>query len=336
MKRHIVILSAAVLCSAALCLVSCKKDDPKGNDPQQEQEEQQPGNQDQQPGDQDQQPGDQQSDDQDEVDTTVYPDGTVHGSFSVAQGKVVYFSTGNLRAEVDSYGKAKKWSFAIDQYGVLKTTGANCKIGMSGGDVDLFYWVGKSGTEDAYGISRQLNTDGKFGTVAGEALKADWGKAVGDGKTWRTLSKDEWTYVISTRKTSTVGTKDNARYCIMNVADHYGLLLFPDKFKWKAATMGEEPKYINTPIIDWEGSHNYTKANFAAMEAAGCVFLPAGGIRHETTIDDSFKGSYWSTSSDPSNAGKAYSLYFNKGHVTPDSSNVRNGGYSVRLVTDAR
>ncbi|MBQ0016501.1 MAG: hypothetical protein KBT04_05915, partial [Bacteroidales bacterium] len=77
------------------------------------------------------------------------------------------------------------------------------------------------------------------------------------------------------------------------------------------------------------------------MEAAGALFLPVSGYRTSTTINrlESY-GTYWSSSYDCDNAGRASQLSFSlssKGDKTPPPSitgSDHNIGRSVRLVCE--
>ena len=69
------------------------------------------------------------------------------------------------------------------------------------------------------------------------------------------------------------------------------------------------------------------------MEAAGIVFLPAAGYRYDskvTSVGDF--GLYWSST--PNDSDDAYYLDFGSGSVNPAISDSRDGGNSVRLVSE--
>ena len=120
------------------------------------------------------------------------PEGTLPGKFTVASGKRVYFSKGNLQATYD--GSAWTWAFATHQWDYIGENVANTSIGSTG-TVDLFGW---SSSKTNYGIS----TSGIPGEYSGDFV--DWGNNIGPG--WHTLSSTEWTYLFghNTRGWSTV------------------------------------------------------------------------------------------------------------------------------------
>ena len=156
----------------------------------------------------------------------VLPD-ALSGVFTVnAEGKTVHFSKGNLQATIDKDGKPTAWKFAANQYVCLGKDGANESIGTAGGDIDLFGW---STEPTNYGI----NTSTKTYDYSG-AFK-DWGKAIGNGNTWRTLSKAEWEYLLNTR-TVNGGKEEGKSYQIATINSDatgggvYGMILYPDNY----------------------------------------------------------------------------------------------------------
>ena len=263
-------------------------------------------------------------------DITLYAQWT-KPSFSVSTDKKVYFSKGNLQATIDKDGKPTAWKFAENQYDYLGTGGANKTIGSAAGDIDLFGWVGTSGALNEYGISTST-TSTDYGTSKTETLKKDWGTAIDNAGTWRTLSKDEWVYLLKTRTSSTIGGTENARFAKVKVAGKAGILLFPDVFEW-TGDMGTAPANCNTKNTDWTAVTDYTTALFEEMEKAGVVFLPAAGGRYGSSVNDvGSYGYYWSATPYEFSSGYAYHLYFYDGNVNPAVINGRYGGRSVRLV----
>ena len=228
---------------------------------------------------------------------TPTPTGGINGLFSVSATKKVYFSKGNLQATCK--GSSWTWSFADHQYDAFGEAGANTLINGNGtvsadGSVDLFGWVGaNSAFTDmaAFGISNsEDNKD--YGNVNGEALKNDWGtNAISNGGNvanygWRTLTKDEWNYVLTTR--AGADSKKGAA-TVNNVA---GWILLPDAWTLPAGasfTAGKGSGFT---------TNSYTAEQWAVMESAGAVFLPLTGTRHGSTVQYSTDyGYYWSATS---------------------------------------
>ena len=189
------------------------------------------------------------------------------GEFSVSADKKVYFSKGNLQATIDASGAPTAWKFAEKQYDYIGGNVANTSIGNSttsgtAGDVDLFGWS-TDATSNNWGIHTKKEATQNYTTGAFK----DWEKAIGNGNTWHTLSKDEWVYLFNTRTSSTIGGTENARFAKVKVAGKAGILLFPDVFEW-TGDMGTAPANCNTTNTDWTAVTDYTTALFEEMEKA--------------------------------------------------------------------
>ena len=147
--------------------------------------------------------------------------------------------------------------------------------------------------------------------------------------TWRTLTKDEWGYLLSTRKV-TVGDEQKASYGQGTVNGVNGLIILPDNWD---GSVDNDFTYGST---SWS-SNTYTESTdvkLSDMEAVGVVFLPAAGFRNGTSVGSAGTyGNYWSATY--SSASFACHLGFNSNLVGPQSSGSRYNGYSVRLVRDA-
>ena len=256
--------------------------------------------------------------------------------FSVDTDKKVYFSKGNLYAF--SGGSGWEWYFQSHQWKYVGNASGNISMTSSWVQVDLFGWNGTSSSYDNYGISSST-TNADYGSTKGESLKHDWGhNAIVNGgntaDTWRTLTKDEWTYIFNSR-TVTNSLNDGARYTMATIGGTYkGIILFPDNYTHPSGTGYTAGTY--------NAASNYTTAVtfefWMQMENAGCVFLPAAGKRNGTTVDglgSSAGGRYWSSTPTPSDGTyDAYYLYFFNGGVNPANDNYRFYGFSVRLVRD--
>lgn len=264
--------------------------------------------------------------------------------FTVDAGKTVKFSKGNLQATYN--GSSWIWGFAEHQWDYIGNAAGNTSINGNGtvsanGTVDLFGWVGASSTWTGaaqYGISNSTatnNVDG-YGNVGGEAQKVGWGATVGTG--WRTLTRPEWLYLLSTRETGiTVNSTNHARYtmAIINTDGTAvkGLIIFPDSYAG-GSPVGVTWGTINAKSTFETTCTTCTSAGWTALEAAGCVFLPAAGYREASTVTDAGDGAgYWSSSS--GNAPYAFALYFESDYMTIQYGGSRKYGFSVRLVRDA-
>ncbi len=248
---------------------------------------------------------------------------SINGLFSVSATKKVVFSKGNLRC-VKS-GESWAWSFFSDQYGYYDAYNEN--------NWDKFCWVGASGElnsePDKWGISTSTaNSD--FGTNADDKLKSDWGNRIGTG--WRTLTNDEWTYLLKTRDGAT------SKYGFATVNGVYGIIILPDVFVDPGRNEnGETDDFVGKDTNNYGYNRNvYNSNGWALMEAAGAVFLPAAGDRLGVDFYDAgTDGSYWSSTAAPTSSfGNAYQMSFVENSLSI-GDNSRSYGLSVRLVRDA-
>ena len=280
--------------------------------------------------------------------------GALFGQFSVSSTDKVYFSKGNLQ-----YTKSTGiWSFMDHQYSTVETTSQ--AIGTDYADQDvvsLFGWgtsgwnngntyyqpyntayVSSSGSSKGYGYGPKNGSTYTY-DLTGTYANADWGhNAISNGgntaDTWRTLTEDEWTYLFNTRSASTVNGTADARYAKAYLfGTMHGVIIFPDVYSHPAGVTA--PTGINaTSSTSWYGN-KYTATDWAKMEAAGCVFLPAAGWRDATTIKKVNEYVRYWTSSTYSSAGYAHNVGIESTIMTPANYNQKNYGYSVRLVHDA-
>ena len=235
------------------------------------------------------------------------PDGAINGKFSVSDGKQVYFSKGNLRYA------SSKWSFFDNQYDYYTSHSADAW--------DHFGW---STSATTYGMSTSSNNDDYSGDFV------DWGATMGAG--WRTLTSDEWAYLLKTRSASTVNGTENGRYAKAKVNDVGGVILFPDTYTHPDGVAA--PTGVNaTDEYGWEGN-SYTAADWTKMESAGCVFLPAAGCRYGSEMIGLGSYGYYGSAT-PDGADYAYRVKFNSGSLEPANSINRCLGCSVRLVQEA-
>lgn len=263
------------------------------------------------------------------------------GVFSVSSTKKVNFSKGNLQATYN--GTDWTWAFAKNQWDYIGNAAGNTSVNGNGTvsasnvTVDLFGWVGASSTWTGaaqYGISNSTatdNTDG-YGNVAREALKSDWGNTIGTG--WFTLSSDEWQYLFNTRTTGgTVFGTEQARYAQATIntdgTSVKGMILFPDGVSIASTEVTTAGSVNATSAY----ATKCTTAQWAALAAKGCVFLPAAGNRNEASVYSAGSGGYyWSSSPNTSNVYYAYRVIFLSGNLSLTTHTSRYLGYSVRLV----
>ena len=252
------------------------------------------------------------------------------GRFSVAADKQVVFSPGNLQ-----YKASINWlAFADNQYDMAGEDNENISSTYDGW-IDLFGW-GTSGYNDKRPYMTS-ETDYDYGDGANDltGTNYDWGVYAtiinGGGKAWQTLTADEWTYLLQTRE----GAADKLGNAIVEsslegtVGGTKGLVLLPDT--WQL------PKGLSftAATTDWT-TNTYTASEWAEMEAAGAVFLPASGRRTNggsiMSLGDSSRGYYWTASA----SGEDEASYFNfRETIAPRfETKYRSMGFAVRLVRE--
>ena len=229
---------------------------------------------------------------------TVRP--TVNGQFTInSDGDKVYFSPGNLQATTTDLGQHWTWHFAENQWSFKGDATANTAIDGNGtvsvnGTVDLF---GSSTEKNYYGINNSTDYTDYNGSFV------DFGNAIGNG--WRTLTRDEWTYLINNhtiRKGVTVnGIKGHAI----------------------------RPDGVSTSFAS-----SYTAEAWAAEEAAGSVFLPLTGIREGTTVSYIGEYAYYQVSEYCGQYVKC--AWMNANNFVTDTSVQTRSGKPVRLVHDVQ
>lgn len=270
--------------------------------------------------------------------------GLLSGKFKInAAGDQIQFAQGNLQAtctSADNDGSTQEtwtWNFAANQWTYIDNATANNKINGNGsvstaGTVDLFGW---STSATHFGIHNSTDD----GVYSGDFV--DWGSNIGTG--WRTLTKDEWTYLLNTRSGSTVHDKNNVRYAkaTINTDDGNGgvkgLLLFPDGLTIPSSAAHQWATDLNN---DWNGWTTLcTIDEWNDLADMGCVFLPGAGWREGTTVKNLLEANpayvrYWSST--PDGGGSAFFVNFKNDAAGAASQFGRNKGLSVRLVYPAQ
>lgn len=267
--------------------------------------------------------------------------------FSISATQKVAFAPGNLQATYDASAETWTWDFAANQYDYIGNAPGNttiitevkestepfAKLSASG-TVDIFGW---STTNTYFGIASSTSHE----TYTTEAF-ADWGNLVIGSQTagyWRTMTNSEWDYLLNTRSCSTIGETENARYLKANTVSGVvqGLIMFPDNFTWNETTMGTIPTSCNSPKAYI--TQQFTSAQWASLEAAGAIFLPASGYKYQyglSTIGD--RGNYWSSSKRDDN--RAFYMFFHYNGRNDSTLSAQEHDYgnfiasSVRLVHD--
>ncbi len=243
--------------------------------------------------------------------------GALSGRFTInASGEKVVFSQGNLQY-------VGTWQFAENQWDCFSTSQYNDHR-------DLFGW----GTGDA--PNKVSDNNGDYGTFT------DWGtNAITNGGNtensgWRTLTKDEWVYLFYSRENAAT------LFGFGSVNGMNGLIILPDNWTTPegasftaSTTLGltNLGSYYHNGKEDNYSHNTYTAEQWAVMESAGAVFLPAAAYRHGADSNIHYTdlgGFYWSST--PYDSDKAYYLNFYYNDLDPQFKEMRYGGRPVRLV----
>ena len=274
-------------------------------------------------------------------------DGAIIAAFSVSETKQVYFSKGNLQFNAvqgthqcaDGTTQQGTWRFANKQILFIGAPNLNASASYDGW-IDLFCW-GTSGwnsgakeylpySNPKTGSGASLNKNYYVGNIVsanltGDYSFADWGvyNAISNGgdlpQKWRTLSKNEWNYLLNQR------TYANLLNINVVVAGISGMMLLPDNFYdyWDS-------------VADIAINTTFNPAQWLRMEKVGAVFLPNAGYFQNNSYSKN-ENRYWSSTAS-STASEwwtetTYGAYF---HIF-ESNKDNYGRYlrgSVRLVQD--
>ena len=239
------------------------------------------------------------------------PIGAYTGLYSISGSTKVWFSKGNLQYRASS----GTWRFADAQNEYIGENNENISSSYSGW-IDLFGWgTGNNPTKTS-------TSDSNYGSFT------DWGvNPISNGgntaNQWRTLTKDEWNYLINIRS-----TVSGIRFANATVGNVYGVIILPDDWLSSYYTLNNVNSQTASYLDNVITLTNWT--NF--FESHGATFLPKAGNRIGTEVNlDGYSGFYWSSTADGSNY--AYLLYLTVGEISTRSTN-RHSGFSVRLVKD--
>ena len=289
--------------------------------------------------------------------------------FSVSADKQVWFSSGNLQYNAarmthqcaDGTTQPGTWRFAKHQYdfvgdaeeGTIYVNGIKCDNAQISdsyiGWIDLFGW-GTSGWNSGANMyqpwaSSPTNSDYNPGNnenndLTGDYAYSDWSVYNQIGKSpagaWRTLAKDEWEYLFCERENA------DKLFGLGTVNGVQGAILLPDEW-----TMPDGATFTPSTEkgLEWNGTsyesstkdlytHNsYTASQWVIMEAAGAVFLPAGGGRSGITVNYvAESGNYWTTTHNTEE--DAFRTHFYTHYLNPSYHSGRHLGRTVRPVSD--
>lgn len=262
------------------------------------------------------------------------PEGALPGLFSVAEGRQVRFSKGNLQYQAST----GIWRLAEQQYDFVGLDNEKISETYSGW-IDLFGW-GTSGYDHG-AVNWQPWSGNTVAQSNGLHLaygsanyglydldgKADWGyNAISNGgnkeNQWRTLRRDEWVYLLFVRNTAS-----GVRFAKARVNGVDGVVLLPDH--WKAVTY--HLNSVNDPSLAFSNNEISLSDWQCVLEPAGAVFLPKAGVRSVDGVYGNLGAYQTSDACTEANYGMGFTVDY--AHVGA-GVNHRGDGLAVRLVQD--
>ena len=300
------------------------------------------------------------------------------GEFTVAPGRKVRFTISNLRYNPSQ----RKWSIGSNQYDEGKKdlyTSTNHDVSTnyteSYNGYITFFGFGTSGwyANNTYYKPWQVATDitnpafgygyGPLGCSTngtpefnlrrdlvdnqyGDFSNSDWGIYNSTNHDLRTLTSDEWQYLINTRENAT--TKRGIGVIYTASGYYWGYIILPDNFTFPDNVNFWYPSDGETtentyPSSSLNGNY-YNEGQWTTMQDAGAVFLPCNGYREGTDIMgygassggiSTSKSYYWTSTT--GNSGYAIARPFGTNvdqKYNMGSAREPKWGCYVRLVKD--
>ena len=246
------------------------------------------------------------------------PVGTSGALFSVSDTKQVYIATSNLMWSGTTTGGT--YSLMENPWTTIETTGDPLSMPENYGvnattpvQVSLFGW----GTPSQPYLTSDNDSDyASSGFI-------DWGTMYGDGQ-WRCLTSAEWLYLLL-RNAGGFGKG----FGFATVNNVHGLILIPDSFSTPTGLT------FTTGLANEFDTNVYSAAEWASMQTAGAVFLPAAGYRDpgsERVVNVGSIIEYWSSISQDDDVADCLFYSNSYGLDIDDENNYRSYGASVRLV----
>lgn len=241
------------------------------------------------------------------------------GVFSVSKTQKVRFSGGLLKY----CPMSNTWQFAKNQYDYVGASNANVSPNYSGW-IDLYGWgTGDDPTRVSYDPSDYRNF-------------VDWGNNNIEGVSGkcRTLTKEEWNYLISRDKRCTFARINGA----------LGWILLPDSWTTPAGIQIRFQTDPYDPSVcqqqDGYNANTFNLSQWLVLENAGAVFIPVAGYcsvdYYSTPSYQSTDFGYW-TSSDKYFVSASFTRCIDY-CPTPyhGFSTYQGQRYAVRLVQDIK
>ncbi|MBR1809152.1 MAG: hypothetical protein IJ776_07170 [Paludibacteraceae bacterium] len=236
--------------------------------------------------------------------------------FSIADGKKVYISPGNLQYD-QSTGK---WSFAEYQY--------EC-IGLRARVRDLFVWG--AGDDPTSEMGNILKNNDNFGMNA-----IYYQDNVYKPNSWRLPTRRDLWYLMGLRSN---GIRLRGCATVNNI---HGLVLFPDEC-WTSNGLNLPDGLTFKSNTRKYSANIYSVDDWRKLESIGAIFLPASGYMYNSALCEfGTSGYYWSSTTEEEKVGfsewEIYPVYFmfSEEKWGDEIKKERiTDAYSVRLIQDA-
>ncbi len=273
---------------------------------------------------------------------TEVPSGALPGKFSVSDTKKVYFSKGNMYHGTWIYNRWHKEGFYLEDHQWQRQPSRDSlwrkdhKIHFYWSKIDVIAcW------QHYYRDESHATVDDFFFTnKTADTPNPDFSVIINDVErkgVWRTLSTEEWEYLLRKRKMTYDKPRCTNWFLAIKLKDgeiYKGILVYPDDY--------------NGPEIVRENREEWGKTlTWKDIEDAGILFLRSCGIREEdrvtkTELATGEIGCYWTSDCSKTDRTQACSMYFqdmtnpfipDSGIYTEDTS-YRGTARNVRLVRD--
>lgn len=249
------------------------------------------------------------------------------GEFTVADGRKVRFSGGNL------WYDGSRFRFESDQY----ISSPSAAGGRDESHISHFTWCSDAAKAVALTYDDTMYPDGLF---------ANYMK-IYNIKGWFAPSHSDLMALIHTRTASTVCGVENARWFkgrITTDGSAYvnGLFLIPDIFTWPEEVTTTPAESINNSNAVFR-TVDFTIDEYNILKEAGLVFLPAAGSRNASegssaVTDVNVLGYYWVDNIPQDSYAEQFS--FSTSAIFPSSQgyamNDRSFAQSVRLMLEVK
>lgn len=236
-------------------------------------------------------------------------------AFSVSADKQVVFSAGNLQ-----YHPANdEWRFAENQYDYIGAANGNIAADYDGW-IDSFSWS-TDNPAAPWGVKASYNKADFQGNFV------DWGaNAIGTdtANTWYTLTANQWQYLFTDRANA------SSLLGVACVNGYNGLILLPDAWVCPEGITFKSGFHTSYGSAQFAEYQSFSAEEWAVMEEAGAVFLPAAGYRVDKKMSFvGMNGYYWSASG----MSTDYASYFDiTAKQARKGAQFRYYGSAVRLV----